>query len=148
MPDITRKNSMPERKILLGLVALLLTLSLASCSDAKDRHEQREGLATLLGIQLEEHPPDTAFPVSYYRSAIASRSSMSTVHTVIQGYEKVLHCTQGAKREIYYYFASSDRTALRFEVWYYDDRSFDQIRSEDDDSRSIRPEGCVPGRYE
>jgi hypothetical protein len=122
-----------------------LLLLLAACGPT--RSQRQETLAEALGIRVEGQTYSAIFPLDYFRTRLhRGTSTIDEVHEEIRGYDKVVHCSVGGQREMYYYYSTEDNKALRIEVWYAGSRLLD-LNTEDDDSRTIQVEGCVPGRF-
>ena len=100
-------------------------------------------LANELDVNIKDYPSPKVFPLGYYETRLSSGTDILEVHQVISGYSKVLNCDE---REVYYYFSSDGSYALRIEVWYNDDLTVSAINGEDEDSRTIRTDGCTEGR--
>jgi hypothetical protein len=105
--------------------------------------EQQQNLARELGVTISDYPYPSAFPEGYYYVVLSTDMSIHDVHMTIMGYEKVYHCNTNS--EIYYYFSLDDKKALRFEIIYDEQGLFKEFRGEDDDSRTIRLDGCEQG---
>ena len=124
---------------LTGIVLLTASLWLNKNPNGKKQVE----LANRLGVRIEDYPYESAFPEGYFFTVLKPGMMSSDVHEIVYGYEKVLHCEKYS--EIYYYYNIDDLKALRFEIIYDGAGRFMELRSEDDDSRTIRTEGCVLG---
>jgi hypothetical protein len=133
-----------ERLGRFAFVGALLLL-LAACGPPHS--QQQEALAEALGIRVEGQTYSAIFPLDYFRTRLhRGTSTIDEVHEVMQGYERVLNCSDGGQREVYYYYSTEDNKALRIEVWYTGGRLLD-LNTEDDDSRTIQVKGCIPGRF-
>lgn len=128
------------RLIKISFIPMFLVLLLVGCNT---RHKQQEKLANSLGVQIEDYPYPSSFPNGYFYIKLQSGMTINEIHAIVQGYENVYHC--GDYSEIYYYYSQEDNKALRFELLYDEQGRFKQLRGEDDDSRTIRTEGCMPG---
>jgi hypothetical protein len=153
------------KKLLMILVFLAvmiicgLAILYASSLHKNPFEEKQEDLANKLGIRIEDYSYETAFPLGYFSTSLKPDMTINEVHNIVQGYDKVLHCGEYDKdaigtnkiyyfSEIYYYFSSDDLKALRFEIFYDRQGKFERLQSEDQDSRTIRSEGCETGLIE
>lgn len=105
--------------------------------------KQQETLAKEFGVKIQDYPWDKVFPVGYFYTILKPEMKVHDVHKIIIGYKKVYHCHD--YKEIYYYFDTDDLKALRFEVFYDENRNFKMLQGEDEDSRSIIIVGCEEG---
>jgi hypothetical protein len=132
--------------ILLGLLILCVYLFWSANPYWLYWPQQRQ-LAQELGVKINDYPASYAFPVGYFHSVLKVGSTTQDVHRVIQGYEKVFRCDNWYG-EVYYYFSPDDSNALRFEVQSDENFRFDELRTEDENSRTISVDGCIPGSFE
>lgn len=138
-----KKNCLPIILIMIiGLSVIILLTALLWLNKNPYEKKQME-LANRLGVTIEDYPYESAFPEGYFFTVLKPGMTSSDVHEIIYGFEKVLYC--GKYSEIYYYYNTDDLKALRFEIIYDGAGRFVELRSEDDDSRTIRTEGCVLG---
>ncbi len=100
-------------------------------------------LANKLGVRIEDYPYRTSFPAGYFYTVLRPEMTIAEVHNIIQGYEKVLHC--GNRSEVYYYFSSELKDAMRFKVRYDDQGNYLNFEGEEDDSRTLQTNGCELG---
>jgi hypothetical protein len=100
-------------------------------------------LAEDLGVAIGDYPSRSHFPVGYFYRRLRPGTHISEVHAIIRGYDASYSCPYN--REAYYYFSSEEKWALRFEIWYDDRLEVDEVRSEDEDSKTISINGCLPG---
>ena len=107
------------------------------------RERMQLELAKELGVRIEDYPYKTAFPAGYFYTILQPGMPIEEVHNIVQGYEKVLNCRNRA--EIYYYFSSELENAKRFELRYDDQGNYFDFEGEEDDSRTLRTDGCEPG---
>ena len=63
--------------------------------------KEQEKLAILLGINIKDYPYERAFPIGYFYKVLKPGMSISEIHGLVQGYEKVLRCSTG--EPAYYY---------------------------------------------
>ena len=104
---------------------------------------QQDALADKLGVNIGDYPYPHIFPYGYYWRQLPRDAYIDQVHSVVNGYAKVLKCNNS--REIYYFFSQSDDFALRIEFWYDEAHKLVQFNGEDEDSRTIRTEECAVG---
>ena len=126
-----------------SILIVILSLFSSVLIGCNPHQSEQEKLAQKFGVEIEDFPDERYFPEGYFYTILKPGITSKEVHDFIQGYEKVLHC--GGYREIYYYFSSDDAQSLRFEIIYDEQGKYKDIRSEDDDSRTIRTEGCELG---
>lgn len=126
--------------ICLGLFALLWILPDLIISP---REKVQEELAKELGVEILDYPYPSSFPSGYFYSVLKPGMSLSEVHNIVQGYEKVVNCRNVS--EIYYYFSVELEQAKRFKLIYDGDGKFLRFEGEDNDSRTLRTDGCLPG---
>jgi hypothetical protein len=118
-------------------------LFLALLTDLKYPTAEQQQLAAELGINPAEYPPARVFPYPYFAKVLQVGMTIQNVHAAVHGYKASYRCSPD--KEIYYFLTTGDDTALRFEIYYDQERRFEKIVGEDDDSRTIRTEGCEPG---
>jgi len=106
------------------------------------RERMQMELSKELGVEIQDYPYPSSFPSGYFRSVLKPGMSISEVHEIVQGYEKVVHCSN--TREIYYYFSAELRDAKRFQLSY-DEGKYSRFQGEEDDSRTLHSDGCVSG---
>ena len=99
-------------------------------------------LASDLGIQIGD-TYNPFFPIGYFDFVLKPGMDISEVHKIVTGYKMVFRCYWG--KEIYYYFSSEDDQALRFQIFYDNLGKYDELRSEDQNSRTIRTDNCENG---
>ena len=128
--------------ILIVLVMMLFPLS--SCGPSIN--QGRQALAREFGVGIEDYKYPEIFPLEYFEANLHTGATLIDVHAVIRGYERVVRCEAGSTREVYYYYSPDDSKSVRIEVWYDDYEKLVQINTEDQNSRGIQVEGCVPGR--
>jgi len=114
-----------------------------SVVDVTTREMMQLELAKELGVSVEDYPYRTSFPAGYFYMGLQPGMSITEVHKIVQGYEKVLHC--GTRSEIYYYFSSELEDAQRFKLRYDDQGNYLEFEGEEDDSRTLQTDGCEPG---
>lgn len=141
-------NKMGEKTMKIKGIFLLFMISglLVACNPSVNIPEARKALADSLGVSIEEFPPETAFPASYFESLLQVGMSRDEVHQIITGYTKVYYCSN--KQEVYYYFETDDDTAFRFKVWYSETGQYVRIEGEDSDSKYWNMENCNLGLIE
>lgn len=110
------------------------------------QRETQEALANELGVRVEDYPPRSSFPVEYFYSVLSQGMTITDVHSVIRGYEKVLHC--GSTSEIYYFYSPDLESAKRFKIIYDNQGKFVRLEGEEDDSHTIQIFGCETGQIE
>jgi hypothetical protein len=129
------------------LIALLLsvvtTLGATLLRQRQATRLRMEQLASRLGVSIDDYPYPRVFPAGYFDSILEKGMSPSDVHQVVQGYATVWRC--GDLRELYYYYSTDDDIALRFMIFYDQDKRFLRLQGEDDDSRTLRTDGCQEG---
>ena len=104
---------------------------------------QQKRLAAELEVNIDDYPIPMYFPVGYFETKLSPGTDISEVHRTILGYSKVYNCDD---REVYYFFDSGEDYSLRIEVRYNPDLTMENIRGEDEDSRTISVGGCPDGR--
>jgi hypothetical protein len=123
---------------------VLLILLLNSCGPSL--HQKQQALAQHLGVRVEDYAYPESFPLKYFQSTLRQGATINDVHSVIQGYDKVVQCQFGGLAEVYYYFGTDDKKAMRIQVSYDEGARLRGIGGEDNNSRSIQVKDCVPGR--
>lgn len=137
--------------VLLALLILspcVLALFLAFGNNPPYRPLQRRALAEQLGVEENKNYfPHPGFPANYYRDILKEDMTISKVHQTVKGYRKVLWCGKrgGEAWEIYYYYSDNDYTAMRIQIEYWQEK-FIGLETEDEDWRTIDPDGCKEGR--
>jgi len=134
---------MKKSVLLTSIIFILVCSSLWIVSTQNPYQEKQEKLAKELGVNISDYPYPSAFPEGYYYAILSPDMSIKDVHTIVSGYEKVYHCKTYS--EIYYYFSLDDKKSLRFEILYTEQGYFKEFRGEDDNSRTIRLDGCDQG---
>jgi hypothetical protein len=129
---------------LLACITTIILLMFKPTLFNSSRQKMQKDLAKELGVKIDDYPYRTSFPVGYFYTILQPGMSMADVHKVIQGYEKVLRCDSTS--EIYYYFSSELEDAKRFQIIYDDQGEFMRLEGEEDDSRTLQTNGCVPGQ--
>jgi hypothetical protein len=140
-----------KRKIVFAVFAVIITMAIITRIFVFPQLElnRRIHLQKVLGNDLGIQIGDTFnpfFPIGYFDSVLKPGMDISEVHKNVIGYKKVFRCYWG--EEIYYYFSSEDDKALRFEIFYDDLGKYKELRSEDQNSRTIRVDNCEPGLLE
>jgi len=131
----------------VGFAAVILVVVVAAVLSSQvgalPRRRMQQQLAAQLGVEIDDYPYQSAFPDGYFYSALKPGMSIQEVHAIVRGYAKVLQC--GDYAEIYYYYDTADTSAHRFRLFFDDDGNFEAFQGEDDDSRTIRTDGCAAG---
>jgi hypothetical protein len=147
----------PSKKKELSIVDWFVTLILLCSSSAMlvclilpvlvttPREKLQKELAIELGVEIQDYPYLHSFPSGYFHTVLKPGMTISEVHEIVRGYKKVLHCEDWA--EVYYYFSTELEHAKRFMISY-DEGKFNRFQGEDDDSRTIWTDGCLPGLIE
>jgi hypothetical protein len=119
---------------------------MASCDtlNSSSYEKKREDLADKLGVEIQDYPDESMFPLGYFDVTLESGMTLNEIHEIVQGYEKVLHCRTYS--EIYYYFSTEDDKALRFEITYDEQMRLRRYQEEEIDSRTITTNGCDNGQ--
>jgi len=125
------------------IITLLLIFALYKYIPAHKRKVERRNLANLLGVSLENYPPETYFPASYFRTQLKEGMSIDEVHEIFQGYEQVYRC--GKVTEIYYFYDTEDDKADRLQVFYDWDLAYISFETEDSDSKYFNVKECELG---
>jgi hypothetical protein len=119
-------------------------VALVGCYHSNPYQKQQEELAQKSGVSIGDYPYPISFPEGYYFSVLEKGMSLDEIHSVITDYQTVFHCDDYA--EIYYYFDTRDDKALRFRVFIDpENKTFERLQGEDDDSRTININGCDEG---
>jgi hypothetical protein len=145
-----------KKPLIIGMAifVLLTCVSIISMwvyfSHRNPYKKEQEKLAILLGINIKDYPYERAFPIGYFYKVLKPGMSISEIHGLVQGYEKVLRCSTGEPAyyysEVYYYFGTGDQDALPIELFYNEQGGFEDFQTEDDDSRTINTHGCEVGQ--
>lgn len=107
------------------------------------RERMQNQLAKELGVKIQDYPYPSSFPSGYFYTVLKPGMSISEVHEIVQGYEKVVQCDNLS--EVYYYFSQKLEDAKRFELVYDDRGKYVRFEGEEDDSRTLQTFGCEPG---
>lgn len=107
------------------------------------RERMQQELAKELGVEIKDYPYPVSFPSGYFYAVLKPGMSVAEVHQIVKGYEKVVNC--GNVSEIYYYFSAEVEQAKRFKIVYDNDGKFSRFEGEEDDSRTLQTDGCIPG---
>lgn len=110
------------------------------------RETLQRDLAKELGVEIPDYPYPVSFPSGYFYTVLKPGMSVSEVHQIVKGYEKVMNCRNVS--EIYYYFSVELEQAKRFKIVYDNDGKFVRFEGEEDDSRTLDTNGCAPGLIE
>lgn len=103
-------------------------------------------LASQLGVRIQDYPNPMVFPVGYFYSVITPGMSMRDVHSIVIGYEQVFNCF--GTDELYYYFSTDEKDAIRFEIIYDDQGRHKEFLGEDLYTRTLSIGICTPGLLE
>jgi len=134
----------------IGAFVVFLLISAIVCAlqiKVESYLPEQRNLARELGVNIEDYPYPDKFPTGYFSFVLKSGMSIKEVHSLIRGYTSVFRCDK-AFEEIYYYFSNNDSKALRFIVYYDMDFKYDELGTEDENSRTILLDGCAPGLFE
>jgi hypothetical protein len=129
--------------VLLICFLLVAVVVIRSTIYVTPRERMQIDLADRFGVKIEDYPNRSAFPVGYFSTILKPEMTITEVHEIVQGYQRVLHC--GKRSEIYYYFSSDLANAKRFKIRYDDQGNYLGIEGEEDDSRTLQTYGCDPG---
>ncbi|KPL79647.1 hypothetical protein ADN00_02280 [Ornatilinea apprima] len=132
-----------KKNMFLALAFLLIVCVLISSLLRENQKDERMKLAQTLGVRLEDHPPETDFPVSYFSAQLIEGMTLDEVHNLIIGFDQVYNCSNSV--EVYYYFGANENMAFRFRVFYDENLSFKRLESEDPDSSYLSIEECKTG---
>lgn len=138
-----------KTKIIFAVVLIIISsliVFLWSVSFRNPHSIKQAELANYLQVQIEDFPYQYSFPVGYFYSVLRPGMTVDEVHSIVKGYEKVLNC--GASSEIYYYFSTEDSNALRLEIYYTSQGTYEDIMGEDNNSSTLWTEGCISGLIE
>jgi len=124
--------------LVLGLIFLFVMQTLKK----PPYIEKQEQLADILGVKLEDYR-QVDFPRDYFSQTLKPGITISEVHNIVIGYEKVLKCGDWA--EVYYFFNSSDEEAFRYKILYVDGFYDSFIVDDFYDSMKISLSGCTEG---
>jgi hypothetical protein len=128
----------------LNLLSLLImSMIVSSCASHNPYTLDQIDLANYLRVEIEDYPYPKAFPAGYFDTVLKPGIALGEVHIIVQGYSKVLHCD--AYREVYYYFSAYDQDALRIEMLYDESGRYEELREEDENSKTISTSDCSPG---
>jgi len=109
-------------------------------------YQKQLRLGEELGIDYKNYPPPENFPYGYFSDILEPGMEKAEIHSVVTGYEKVIHCE--TREEIYYYYHSSDQKATRIMLIYDDQGKFKTAVPEDKDSLSFDASSCLLGLLE
>lgn len=127
--------------VFVGLIVFLMQIQ------GPYMNEQKE-LAIKLGVEISDYPNTKSFPKGYFYSILKADMTVSEVHNIVKGFEKVYRCRSTGEtyyREVYYYFSSRDTDALRFQIFYDLNGKLKNFQGEDEDSRTITINDCEEG---
>lgn len=141
-----RKNTGVVFSGFLILTISFLGLWLFSTGVTDSRARLQKELASSLGVSINSYPYPKIFPVGYFETVLKPEMTVLEVHNVVQGYEKVLKCDDVG--EIYYYFSTDDKNAIRFKIYYNSAIRFEKLVGEEPGSPTIHTSGCRPGYYD
>jgi len=129
---------------MLACVLTFTILSAQSYVESAPLVRKQQELAKEFGVQMKDY--QYAFPADYFYQVLKPGMSMSEVHDIVRGYEKVLHC--GDDMEVYYYLTTDIKNTQRFYILYDEQFKFTRLQTEDNDSRQVLPNGCSSGPLE
>jgi hypothetical protein len=129
--------------ICVGVIAIWQILPVVIITP---RERMQQELARELGVEIKDYPYPVSFPSGYFYAVLKPGMSVTEVHQIVKGYEKVVNC--GNVSEIYYYFSTEVEQAKRFKIVYDNNGKFLRFEGEEDDSRTLQTDGCIPGLIE
>jgi hypothetical protein len=106
---------------------------------------EKEALAKMLQVKIEDYPYPAVFPLGYYASILEIGMSINEVHKNMKGYKRVFQCKNN---EVYYFYTEDDDTATRIRIIYDSNFNLKKLDGEEPDSRTIQIFGCTEGLLE
>ena len=140
----------PRRLLLVSIIAFVIVglcslyVYVPRARERRLRVQEQQALAQQLGVEITDYPPADLFPAGYFSAMLKSGASVEEVHRIVQEYELALVCQDYA--EVYYFFSKEDSEALRIKLFYDNEKRFDFLSGEDDDSMTIYTGDCSPGQ--
>jgi hypothetical protein len=97
--------------------------------------KMQEELAQTIGVRIEDYKNPNVFPVGYFATVLKPGMTYVEVHQIVRGYEDVLACF--SQEEVYYYFSTDEKTAIRFIVLYDNQGKFIELNGEEPGSELL-----------
>ncbi len=149
MREMKRKVYLIASMIMVLIIGASLIIIFIPQKNTKNPYEaKQEALAKQLGVHINDYPYERAFPEGYFYTILKPGMTVAQVHQIIQGYEQVYRCRSSPEThyysEIYYYFGTGDKDAMRFETLYDSGGRYKRFFT-DDDSSPLLTNGCEIG---
>jgi len=124
-----RKNWLTFLIVATVLIAALCMIPIVNQeSNTLMLRRKQQTLAGELGVKIDNYNSPAVFPVGYFATVLKPDMTVAEVHQIIRGYQQVLLCD--GSTEIYYYFSTEDKSAIRFGIEYNDQGRYKQLEAE------------------